>query len=289
MLTIKTNAVSTATLPTLRRDAMLDGDNGGVRFAFDLPFGFCWPGQDNPTNGDPVIDVAERANGAFVETGTGTAFAGGGFDYTSLTGGKGYVEGPSDALATISAGAQYFMVVSYMRLPSAADFAPSPGGVVASIFQAAALNYTTGPEMVMIDINPSYQIEYRRQKNGSTYQGMAPAALPDTVKGQLCQIAFWRNAAGLGLRVKSALGEYNYSTSVVDTNNVASFGALTPKWGAPPGYAFIPQSRLYGGWVEDLELSGRKPLTVLDAHWARTQARITASAAAHGGTSAIFV
>lgn len=283
MLTIKTNAVSTATLQTLRRDAMLDGDNGGVRFSFDLPFGFCWPGQDNPTNGDPVIDVAERANGSYIATGTGVAFAGGGFDYTSLTGGKGYVAGPTDALATIKAGSEYFLVALYMRLPSTADFAIT-GGAVASIFQAAASAYTAGPDMVMIDINSSYAIEFRRQTNGSTWVGNpSPINIPETLRGKMCQIAVWRNAAGVGLRAKSVDGEINYTSTVVGSENAGDFSGLSPKFGATPGFGHLLKSRLYRGWVEDLELSGRVPLTVLDADWARVQARITAS----GGT--IFV
>ncbi|MER8715312.1 hypothetical protein NKJ09_29405 [Mesorhizobium sp. M0189] len=47
--------------------------------------------------------------------------------------------------------------------------------------------------------------------------------------------------------------------------------------------------KLYRGWVENLEVSGRDPQTVLDADWARIQARIAASASANGGTSLIFV
>lgn len=282
MLTIKTNAVSTATLPTLKRDAMLDNANDGVTFLFDLPFGFCWPGQDAPTNGDAVTDVAERANGSYIATGTGVTFAGGGFDYTSLTGGKGYVAGPTDALDAISAGSQYFMVAAYMRLPSTADFAIT-GGAVASIFQAAASNYTAGPDMVMLDINSSYQFEFRRQKYGSTYQTGGPVTVPEGLRGDVCQIAFWRNASGVGTRIKSADTELNFTSPVVDTNNVASFAGLSPKWGATPGYGHILKSRLYRGWVEDLSVSGRTPLTVLNDDWTRVQARIAAS----GGT--IFV
>lgn len=289
MLTIKTNAVSTATLPTLRRDAMLDGDNGGVRFAFDLPFGFCWPGQDNPADGDAIVDVAERANGSYIATGTGVTFAGGGFDYTSLTGGKGYVAGPTDALATIKAGSEYFLVALYMRLPSTADFAIT-GGVVASIFQAAASNYTAGPDMVMIDINSSYAIEFRRQTNGSTYSSNpTPINIPETLRGRMCQIAVWRNAAGVGLRVKSVDGEISYTSTTVGAENAGDFSGLSPKFGATPGYGHILKSRLYRGWIEDLELSERAPLSVLDADWSRVQARIAASAAANGGTSLIFV
>jgi hypothetical protein len=277
MLTIKTNAVSTATLPTLKRDAMLDNANNGVRFLFDLPFGFCWPDQDAPANGDAVIDVAERANGSYIATGTGVTFAGGGFDYTSLTGGKGYVAGPTDALDAISAGSRYFMAASYMRLPSTADFAITSGSV-ASIFQAAATNYTAGADMVMIDINTSYAIEFRRQTSGSTWVGTpSPVNVPETLRGRMCQIAVWRNAAGVGLR------------TIVGSNNAASFAGLSPKWGATPGYGSILKSRLYRGWVEDLSVSGRTPLTVLDDDWTRVQARIAKSAAANGGTSLIFV
>lgn len=288
MLTIKTTAVSTADLPTLPRDAMLDDANGGVRFQFDLPFGFCWPDQDNPTNGDPIIDVAERANGSYSATGTGVTFEGGGFDYAGLTGGKGFVQGPADALNAIDAGNQNFMVVIYMFLPATADFAVTGGGV-ATIFQAAAASYASGPDMVMLDFNASYQFEFRRQKDGSTFQTGGPVTVPETLRGRMCQIAFWRNAAGVGTRIKSADGELNFTSPVRDTDNVASFAGLTPKWGAPPGFGHMVNTRLYGGWVEDLDVSGRTPLTVLDAHWAKTQTRIADSAAANGGTSLIFV
>lgn len=46
--------------------------------------------------------------------------------------------------------------------------------------------------------------------------------------------------------------------------------------------------RAYRLFIENLARSGRDPLAVAEADWLRVQARIVASAAAHGGVSQVF-
>lgn len=250
-------------LQTLRRDPMLMSDNGGVKFLFDIPFGYCW-GGGNPTNGALVRDVGDVGNGSFVSTGTGTVLAGGGFDFTAATN-RAYVEGPVGCLGSIWSGNQYFMAVGWYKMPTALSWFATAGNT-APIFQCAATGYTAGPELVTFLQTNLPRIDYRRQTNGTVYQGWNtdPNA---NIFGQVTQIAYWRNAAGVGIRMRSALGQV-LQTTVIGANNVGDFSAMKPKWGVPPGFSATPNTRLYRGWIEDLQVSGRDPLTVLDADFA---------------------
>lgn len=270
VVVIKSKVTSSAPdLVKLRRDPILQGDNGGVTFMFDLAFGYCWPGDD-PAGGAVIQDVAEVGDGAFVETGDGTVFAGGGFDFTAPITNRAYVEGPAGCLASIHSGPQHFLAVGWYKLPASGNWFATPG-TTAPIFQCAATSYASGPELVAWLQTKVPRLDIRRQTNGSTYQGgnLDPNA---NVYGEVTQIAYWRNGAGVGARMRSSLGVINYTT-VVGSDNVGDFSAMKPKWGVPPGFAASPNTRLYRGWIEDLAVSGRDPINVLDDDFARAIAR----------------
>ncbi|MCA0204284.1 MAG: hypothetical protein LCH92_08080 [Proteobacteria bacterium] len=265
-------SLSTSTAPdlvTLRRDPILTGDNGGVTFMFDLAFRYCWAGG-NPIGADVVKDAADVGDGAFVETGDGTIFAGGGFDFAAPITNRAYVEGPAGCLASIHGGPQYFMVVGWYKMPTSEAWYAT-GGSIAPMFQCAATSYSAGPELVTWSQSSIPRIDYRRQTNGSTFQGgnTDPNA---NIFGQVTQIAYWRNAGGVGMRMRSALGTVLLAT-VVGDDNVGDFSAMKPKWGVPPGFGAAPNTRLYRGWIEDLAVSERAPLTVLDDDFTRVIAR----------------
>ena len=305
---IKSATVSTATgLEKFRRDAILKGDSGGVRYLFDLPSPAGWPGQTGPVDGNTIPNLATTTglmtlgDGDFdIIAGQSAAFAGGGFSFSGLTAEPANVQGPANALASIAAAANdYFLVVAYLKFPASGDW--NTNAVLAPFFCTTdgVSGYAT-PEADLLTIGMANTpgVSARRQTDGgTTVVGTAITANMSKFYGQVVQVGYWRNAAGVGLRMKSTVGEET-TTGAVGSNNSGDFSAKRPKWGVPESFNNLAsltthrnthKTRLYRGWIEDLTISGRTPTTVLDADWTNVQARIAASAAANGGTSLIFV
>mgnify|MGYP006921314825 CR=1 FL=1 len=294
------------------RDGLLTGHNGGVRFLFDLDFSWSYPGgalatrpaQGAPANDQVIYDIAERSNGRYrfntVFQAPRATYAGGGFDYTNITHAPFGVQGPADAWASIySAANDYFLWCGYYRLPTEADFKPSGGfAMMFSNTPNTGFHITNVEPFQVAQITSSgKKIQFIRQTTGgSGGQVTLSLATSTDYYANMCQLSFWRNASGVGARMKSATAEVSTSAAV-GVNNSADFSTLRPTWGhaAEPNISFNSEDlaatnyRSYRGWLEDLSVSGRDPLVVLNADWARVQARIAKSAAANGGTSTIFV
>lgn len=282
MLTIRTNVAFTdPSLPVLTRDRLLLDDNGGVRHLFDLAYPFSWPGGV-PVNGAVIRDVAENADGAFTLTGTGTvAAAGGGFDFTNVTTPVAEITIPAAVSTDIWGDGvvnQYFLQCLYMRLPTLAGWSVS-GVPAMTSFTSAATGFQAENEM----------FGFHQATSGGTPRVRGLRCLNGTASldefnieptaghyGSVVQLAFWRDASGQVMRLKSANGSI-LTGKAVNVNNAVSFagkaghiGIGAARW--PPvttGRGF----RVYRGFVENLRTSGRNPAAVLDADWARTIAR----------------
>jgi hypothetical protein len=296
---IKSPNVSTASgLQKFRLDAVLYGDNGGTKFLFDFPSSVGWPTQDAPTMGDAVKNLAttnsvmELGDGVFNSSGQVVTFAGGGVDFTGLTNDGVELIGPAGSLTSINDAANdYFLMCCYMKLPSSGDWNNTT--TIAPLFACTTTELGwTAPEADLLTVamagSGGSSLTMRRQTAGTTAVNLSITAL-ENLYGQVCQIAAWRNAAGVGLRIKSALGE-QLANTVVGSNNSENFSAKQPRWGVPVSFNGLAtgsgtttahrathKTRLYRGWIEDLSQSGRNPVSVLDADWARVQARKTAS------------
>lgn len=298
-----------------RRDPLLESDNDGVRFAFDLDFSWSYPGGDletrpapgNPTAGQTIYDIAERGNGAYQRQGSTpvASYAGGGFDFDGITRTPYGVKAPASAWSTIySAANRYFLWCGYYRMPSSSNWKASNGSFEIFTNTEANGSYISQVEpLTIFQITPTAgnpKIIARRQVLvGASPSNATVLELPMTGDyfGKLCQVAFWRNASGQGFRIKSADNEAS-ATAAVGTETALNFSATRPTWGngATPDNGDLSAEnknavkyRLYRGFLEDLALSNRNPLDVINGDWTRVQARIAASAAANGGTSVIFV
>lgn len=292
------------------RDALLTGlPDGAMRFLFDLDFSWCYPGgnlatrsaQTAPTDGQTIYDIAERADGAVVAgTNRTPAYSGGGVAFDAISYMPSGVEGPSNAWETIhGATGQYFLQCSYWKLPSSGNWKPSNSNLY-MFDSAAGLDvggaYITNADplcVYQIDSGSGPRLEARRQTaiGASSANGTVMSLTPTSDHfSKMCQVAVWRNADGHGFRIKSSDGEVS-TTAAVGLDSAVDFSSCAPSWGYPSSYVQPMNSEdqaatdysLYRGWLEDLGLSGRDPLTVLNADWTRVQARIAAS----GGT--IFV
>ncbi|RWB96505.1 MAG: hypothetical protein EOQ56_25630 [Mesorhizobium sp.] len=281
-IVIKSSVASTAPgLQKLRRDTLLDGlAAGGVPFLFDLAFAYGWPSLAAPIDGSAIVDLAEVANGTVeIKAGQTVSYAGGGFDFGALTDDPADIKAPAGCLSSIFSGNQYFMVAFYMKLPTSGNW--NSISAIAPMFLTSTALYLTEADMVTIAQANQPQLQARRQTDGGA--GIVSLSVtPDaTIYDQVCQVAFWRHAAGTGLRVKSALGS-KIATGAVGVKNTGDFSLKRPQFGVPDAsnalagsvpHRNAAKTRLYRGWIENLEISGRDPLTVLDADWARTIAR----------------
>ncbi|OKP27673.1 hypothetical protein [Serratia fonticola] len=309
VITIESPFASTdQNLREVRRDGILVGvPNNGVRFIADLGFGFCYPGgplegrpaATSPTNGQTIYDLAEIGNGsAVVASGQTIAYSGGGFDYSSITAQNNYAGIPAsvaaDIYAAFAGASQRFMVVAYFKLPAKADW--NGAAAIAPMLSWASGNASvSNSDMITIGQNStSYRLSAIRQTAGST---LVETNIPmnDADFGVLGQVTYWRNAAGIGLSLRTARTRTNVF-GAVGADNTGNFSSQIGKLGignsywAPgtPASGNAVKFRAYRLFVENLARSGRDPLTVAEADWLLTQDRISRSAAANGGVSRIF-
>ena len=85
-------ACTDLTMPFDHADLVVD-DNDGVRFVMDLADRYCYASGAAPTNGTPILDLAERAPaGQFVlGSGKSIGFSGNGFDFSTYVQGGGFL------------------------------------------------------------------------------------------------------------------------------------------------------------------------------------------------------
>lgn len=309
------------------RDLLISGstdygivaDNDGVRCLIDIGFNYCYPGgtyagrsaPGAPAYGATVYDVAMRANGAVRKaSGQTIAYSGGGLDFASCTSRGNYIEVPAsvaaDLFAAAPAGAasvgssQYFAIGDYVKWPNTSGWSDVSAGSYYPLFNwcgsVASPNayYATTPEIVFFGLKPdgSVQASFQTALNVVTSLQMG-SSTANVHRGLLTQILAWRNASGIGIRLKSSAGT-NVVTAALNSANTADYSAAAGKFGI--GNSIWPSSgmsasanhRHYRLWIENLARSGRDPLAVADFDWAITAKRIAASAAANGGTSLIF-
>jgi hypothetical protein len=265
VLVLETTETATATgLQTLRREVggPLDGDDGGVRYFFDLSLPYSNPTLAAPANGQAIRDLAEVGDGTAVVLGTGVAYAGGGWDLTGLTGGDAYVQAPSGCLSSIWAGSQHFLVTTWARMPLEVGWPTTTP--IRTIFQSALTDYQSGPDLVTINLAAGLRVEARRQTDGASTVVNTFISATAPIFGQVCQIGFWRNADGVGLRVRSAGGQ-RQATGPVGADNSGNFGLTRPQWGAVPGFAGFTLGSLYRGLVANLEDPLLDPTALLNA------------------------
>lgn len=254
----------------------------GMKFLFDLASPLSWAVQGDPVTGNAVKDVAGGSDGAVaITSGQTVDWAGNGFDFTGNTADGQIVTAPAGALGSIwSATNDYFMVCFYAKLPIAEDW--NTDSTLATMFCCTthANGYLNEVDLLNISQQNGPNMRFRRQTDGGTTVVTTDVS-PALHYGREAQVGFWRNASGIGARLKSS-GGTTLATAAVGSNNSGDFSAKVPRWGICESFndlglkaAHVEAAkwRLYRGFLEDLSASGRDPVTVLDADYARTIAR----------------
>lgn len=296
-------------------DSILTGIADKCRFLFDLDFSYCYPGglrkgrpaQGNPTNDQVIYDLGRRANGRHVFNtvfeAPRTAYAGGGFDFSAVTHRPFGVQGPADAWDTMyAANNDYFLWFGYYRLPISSDWLRVSG--VAAMFQSTPNTgfYVSNPDPLTVTTTTISAGNPRLAFHRQTAVGTVVTTLLTPTEahyGKTCQIAFWRNASGIGCHMIPLDDEAASvaTTGAVGPENSANYSALRPCWGASGGAnnnmvtddRDATNYRLYRGGLFDLTGVVETPQSILLADRTRVRERIAVSAEKNGGASLIFV
>lgn len=286
---VKTNDTS---LPFAKRDQLLVGDNGGVLQVFDFGFGWSYPAGDlprpaptNPANGDLIRDVAEKGNASVLSSSAGSVFTyeGGGVTHAAET-----QTGSSHNYSLISTSGNLagftqstkYLVTCYLKLATLADFNSS--GSIAPFVSACSdngENYANGVELVTIATNTISNgvggITARFQTSIGNVTRL-DINLPNGVGlygGDIVQVAAWFDGTDVFLRVKSdGFEETASSPHSGNTENLTSNSVKFETSSGNFGGTSVPH-KLYRCFMENLTISGRDAVSVLDSDLSRTVSR----------------
>lgn len=273
------------------RDDLLTGDNGGVLFCADLGFGWSYPAGNlpRPIATDPlpnalIRDISENGDGkTSSEDGTSAIqYLGGGFDFSNiadLSPREVGIEIPATVNTQLYIN-QNYLFCAYMRLPSLANWNsdPSLNGMITSSDSGGS--YAVGVESFLIAMaKPNVTNGYLtfRAQDGA---GTAIAVTLEIQTGQNfydsapVQVSLYTDGVNLHARLKSATAVLTGSSAF--SGNSQDFSAQTIKvGGSSSGFRgdFKDNYRVYRTFVEDLSVSGRNPVTVLDEDFVRVTAR----------------
>jgi len=169
---------------------------------------------------------------------------------------------------------QHWMTCIYVKLPTLANWwTPATMG---PLMKFAADQYTVGPEHFLIGVHNAPSLQLRRGTATGTIETISMSAGNLTPHyGLLTQIGAYRTVAGTVLRLRSSGGTTSAALGATAANS-QNFGATRCQIGSGTGTwpLYGPGApTIYRGWIEDLAVSGRTPITVLNADYTRTIAR----------------
>tara|TARA_R110000764_G_scaffold29681_2_gene69385 strand:+ start:4185 stop:5063 length:879 start_codon:yes stop_codon:yes gene_type:complete len=267
------------------RDDLISGDNGGVLFCADLAFGYSYPAGSlprpapaAPASGAAIRDMTAKGNNAIAGTLGNVSYAGGGFDFTGIVTTETGIVIPGEVSTQLFTN-QEFLFCSYFKLPPKVDWNPGPSiaGMIAST-PLSTQTYTTQPEIFLLSqAGTAGQLDLRVQKAINSVLNVG-ISLPDGegfYDDEVCQIAVWAQGGSGVFRIKNSTSTILASGSF--TSNTADYSGNTIRvGGSPSGFGSIgnkTKNRVYRAFVEDLSVSGRDPVTVLNADFDRVIAR----------------
>lgn len=294
MYVIQSNiSTNDATKPFLYRDELIKDDNNGVKLLFDFGFGWSYPAGNiprplikDPINGSLVRDMSNVKHDGVVDlpSGLGITMT---HDGHSIIKNKGAqynysVVNAPNVLSSFTGSTEY-IVCAYVKIASLADW-NAAGSSIASFISAAdyGKTYANGSELVLINSSPK-SADGAAGGIGARFQTAIGAMVPLVVwlpTGQnlyskdLVQIAAWVSGGKCNLRIKSNLFEQTASAAYAGNSAAVSANSIGFETGKGNfGGSSVPH-KLYRGFVENLDISGRNPIEVINADFVRSVARI---------------
>ena len=277
------DACSDFTLPQIYavNDAWFTGNPAGVLGVYDLASTLSYAGGD-PTAASAVTTIlggnsAPFVVGSVVPTPVGVSYVGGGFDFSGLPAGQAYrsIEVPASISESLRATSN-FLCSAWIKLPASADW-----NTTGSLFQMLTVGDGDAQTASKAALFGLYQLQggilQMRAFSGNAIGRALNTTLDANYYGQVAQIGVWKIGSTIYSRIKTPLivgavqsGVYSGQTlSLVEkstkigyhfgfNNNLLS-GAGTSRQ--------VNGLRYYRFAAEDTSISGRDPVTVLDADW----------------------
>lgn len=166
----------------------------------------------------------------------------------------------------------------YFKMPTQAEWAGSTGNKLPFITAAAGnADHSSVPDPLAVMCYGSGLVSFWQVNTGEIVSaGVSPTA---DFFDEFVQYAAWRQDGVLHAQMRSANATLSAQTPAPDDCEL-DFSAAQLKFGITqfgwnPAFSTFGKSkiRLYRGWAENLVLSGRNPVDVLAADWARTVQR----------------
>ncbi|MFC4256342.1 hypothetical protein GRI97_10555 [Altererythrobacter xixiisoli] len=255
--------------------------NGGVEFWFDGAHINSQPNQVDPVTGTQVNDLAQGRT-AIWQLSTGTIkYEENGWDFGTITGANNSLNIPTDVTTSIWGSGtenQHFGIVLYLRLPTEENWNPS-GNILPFFHFDSPNGMYADPSMASISAmtgTTSKLIRMHRPVSTSARDTL-DITVPSAAFGKFCQLAGWRDAAGVHLQLRYDNGD----TGAVASHAITGSGNATNNFSTREGvigfrtnYTTFATSgaasrwKLYAGGVENLRVSGRNFSDVLTSDWA---------------------
>lgn len=278
--------------PYVMNDAVLSEIGGDKGFALDFDSASCFARQANPSNDDPLVNlanVAETRDGSIKEV-ADIAFSGNGIDFSGVTAPGNYVAMPNAFEAIQADTNKEWMSILTFKMPTSADW---PSGA-RSICGAGP--YGSAPDLFtvyILTITGSKNMVVRVPTATGVTTAITLAGVGDTFSGKICQLLVWRTSAGVTTcRLKALDGSVSLtSTPVTLSTNTSNLSGLTWRFGTMTSAEITNNFSASGSWnstdigackwrlyramiASTVGLrSGVSPLTIADADLARTLAR----------------
>lgn len=284
MRTANVGQIRNAAVPVRLEDDYLKGAGNGVLALFDVAYDKSYNGfssGSNPDDGDVIKDLAGKGNGSINLYGDGEmpTLNGKTFDWSGVDTVGSTIDFPSAIAEHIAQQAnQYFMVMGYFRMPTEADWLTA-GALNQSMFcfTTAGGGFGAEPDLLTLYMLVSgglTRLRTARWVSAGSYEIMNAVPVSSWYNA-ICQVAYYRTAAGPTLRVRGPNGVVmgSVQTSVPGKNTNALTGKELHVGVGPSWYSgSFTNARKFGFVrmaIEDLEASGRNPLKVLNDDWSR--------------------
>lgn len=278
------------TLPQIRRDDFLSGDNNGVLFLGDFSDAFSWRGgTSTPTNGAVLYDIAEKNDATLAEfTNDGENIAGGGLDFAfdgvfPYGAARGVVELPAAISNTIWNGGgtdeHNYAITMYAKFLDASWWDTDNS---IEQFMGSNVPYNIGDAWILaaLQSGTNGDLSVRRDTGASSQNSASDATggrFRDNVSNAITQVVVHTYGDTLSWRYKTATTTVSGGGEALQTithdysSSKLLFGHTSTAFGGNPR----PLKRLYRMAVEDLTTSGRDPIAVADADWNRVISRFS--------------
>ncbi|MBB95572.1 MAG: hypothetical protein CML68_13405 [Rhodobacteraceae bacterium] len=282
MLVFQTGLATAAGSDVVSQDALLADANDGVKALFHIGWKGCYSGGTTVPADAAVSNMADPDNPLAVRIGTSGGsplIADDGLDWRNASVSETYLEFPATVAAAIDSFSQQFLVCSYFRLPTEADWAENADTSNTILNFCDSASYLTEEDIVAFRLvmagGTTPTIICNRQTSIGNNNGNLSIQVPDDAYGAVSQLSYWRDGTNEYFSIQTPSGRVTDSQAAGSDNSetisdlLMKIGILGT-WGTHSTQDEETRKfRVYRGFVEIPATSGRDPLTVINADWVR--------------------